>query len=240
MLSPLLALISLAFSQRTCAVLLIPSYPPGILGTAAPFAALAHDTLTNSPGAASVLVGDAGLYKTSVTGFPPGIITGTLYIADAVAMKALVDATTAYNDLKGQLLPKHLSTLDGQTLLPGVYSASSSLQLAGSGAAKLTLDAANNPHAVWVFQIGSTLTTGAGGVATMAMIRGGSPLNVYWQVSSSATLGISNPSFFLGNIIAEDSVSIGSGVILGTVVALTGAITIADAICIGWLTLYIR
>ena len=67
----------------------------------------------------------------------------------------------------------------------------------------------------------------------MVMINGGSPINVYWQVGTSATIGVANPSYFLGNIIAEDSVSIGSGVIQGTVVALTGALTIADPTCIG-------
>jgi len=234
----LFALFVFIGSQLTCAVTPVHYFPPGILGTAAPFATLAHETLTNSPGAASVIVGDAGVYETSMTGFPPGLITGTSYIADAVATQALADATTAFNNLKEQPLPKPLATLDSQILLPGVYSASSSLQLAGSGASTLTLDAANNPRAVWVFQIGSTLTTGAGGAATMIMIGGGSPLNVYWQIGSSATIGVANPSFFLGNVVAEDSVSIGSGVIQGTVVALTGAITIADTICIGSLLLH--
>ena len=58
--------------------------------------------------------------------------------------------------------------LGGLTLTSAVYCFSSSAQLTGT----LTLDAQNNPNAVFVFQIGSTLTTASG--ANVVVINGGS------------------------------------------------------------------
>jgi len=54
---------------------------------------------------------------------------------------------------------------------------SSSAQLTGT----LTLDAQGNPNAVFVFQVGSTLTTASN--ASVRVINGGSDCNVFWQVS---------------------------------------------------------
>jgi hypothetical protein len=53
------------------------------------------------------------------------------------------------------------------------------------------LDGQGDPNAVFIFQIGSTLTTLSG---TQVVLSGGTQAkNVFWQVSTSATLG-TNPS----------------------------------------------
>ena len=72
------------------------------LGTAAPFAVLAGTTVTNT--GPSVISGDVGVDPGSaVTGFPPGsVINGTQHVADAVALQAQSDVTTAYNDAAGR------------------------------------------------------------------------------------------------------------------------------------------
>jgi len=64
---------------------------------------------------------------------------------------------TAYNSLAGQPCDVNLSGQDlgGLTLTSGVYCFDSSAQLTGT----LTLDAQGDPNAVFIFQIGSTLTT---------------------------------------------------------------------------------
>ena len=127
------------------------------LGTAQSFAVLGGSTVTNT--GPTIITGDLGVSPgTAVTGFPPGIVTGgTIHAADAVALQAQSDTTTAYNDLAGQACTIDLTGQDlgGLTLVPGVYCFSSSAQLTGA----LTLDAEGDPNAVWVFQIGSTLTT---------------------------------------------------------------------------------
>jgi hypothetical protein len=110
--------------------------------------------------------------------------------------------------------------LGGLTLKPGVYCyASSVAQLSGA----LTLDAQGKADAVFVFQIGSTLTTTTG--STITMINGGQPCYVYWQVGSSATIGKGNK--FAGNILSFASITLMTGAsVAGRVLARTGAVTL--------------
>jgi Ice-binding-like len=111
--------------------------PPVDLGTASNFAVLAATPVTNT--GPSVITGDLGVSPgTAVTGFPPGVVTGAQQSADAVALQAQSDLTTAYNDAAGRTPASTVSgDLGGQTLTPGVYNAASSLGLTGT----LTLDA---------------------------------------------------------------------------------------------------
>jgi Ice-binding-like len=130
-----------------------------ILGTAGSFGVLAGSTVTNT--GSSVVAGNVGVWPgAAITGFPPGISGGTLHAGDAVAQKAQGDLTTAYNAAASMTPTKVLTGQDlgGMTLTPGVYSFSSSAQLTGT----LTLNDLGNPNAVFVFQIGSTLTTATG------------------------------------------------------------------------------
>ncbi len=189
------------------------------LGTAASFAILAGQTITNT--GPSVISGDIGLSPGSaVTGFPPGTVNnGTMHVADAVALQAQADVTTAYNDAAGRS-PTSTVTADlgGQTLIPGVYTGAT-LGLTGT----LTLDAQGDPNAVFVFQTASTLITAS--TSTVAMINGGSPCNVFWQVTSSATLATN--SVFVGTVLALTSITAATGaVITGRLLARNGEVTL--------------
>src|ERR1700727_720211 len=127
------------------------------LGTASSFAVLAGTTVTNT--GPSSISGDLGVSPgTAVTGFPPGIVSnGSIHAADGVAGDAQSDLTTPYNEAAGRAptagVPAFIGA--GQTLAPGVYNASSSLEVGGS----LTLDAGGDPDAVFIFQAPSTLIT---------------------------------------------------------------------------------
>jgi hypothetical protein len=190
------------------------------LGTANTFAVLAGSTVTNT--GSSVISGDVGLDPGSaVTGFPPGIVNaGTFHVTDAVALHAQNDLTTAYNDAAGRSSTATISSdLAGRTLTPGVYTSASSLGLSGN----LTLDAQGNPSAVFIFQAGTTLTTGSGALVTL--IGGAQACNVFWQVGSSATIGTG--SQFVGVIMALDSISLTTGATLhGSALARNGAVTL--------------
>jgi hypothetical protein len=193
------------------------------LGTAQSFAVLGASAVTNT--GPSVIIGDLGLFPgTSITGFPPGTVTGTTHQTDAVAMGAQADALTAYNFLAGETCrhPNDLTGMDlgGKTLTAGVYCFSSSAGLTGT----LILDAQGNPNAVFIFQIGSTLITASN--SSVVMINGGVPCNVFFQVSSSATLGTGTN--FLGTILALTSVTLTTNATIepGRVVALTAAVTL--------------
>jgi hypothetical protein len=192
------------------------------LGTATSYAVLAGSTITNT--GPTVINGDVGLSPgSSVTGFPPGIINGTLHVADAPAAQAKSDLTTAYNDAAGRA-PTHPNLtspgdIGGLTLTEGVYKATSSLNITGT----VTLDAQGDPNAVFIFQIGSTLTTAPG--SNVNLINGAQACNVFWQVGSSATLDTN--SFFKGNILALTSITVNTNAAVeGRTLARNGAVTL--------------
>ena len=196
--------------------------PPVGLGTATPFAVLAGTTVTNT--GPSVISGDVGVDPGSaIIGFPPGTITnGTTHAADAVALQAQSDTTTAYNDAAGRTpVVTESSDLGGQTLAPGVYKAASALSLTGN----VTLDGGGDPSAVFIFQAGSTLITASS--STVSLIGGAQACNVFWQVGSSATLG--STTTFVGTILALTSATLDTGATLqGRVLARNGQVSLDD------------
>jgi len=79
------------------------------LGTAGSFGVLAGSTVTNT--GSTVINGDVGVSPGSaITGFPPGIVTGTIHAADAVAGQAQIDNTNAYNVLAGRPITTRVRT----------------------------------------------------------------------------------------------------------------------------------
>ncbi len=192
------------------------------LGTATPFAVLAAAAVTNT--GPSVLDGDLGLSpETSITGFPPGTVNGTVHQTDAVAAQAQVDLTTAY-DIAAGLTPtvSGLGDLAGASLTPGVY-AGGELSLSGA----LTLE--GTAESVWVFQAASTLTIGTG--ATVILTGGASACNVFWQVGSSATIG--SAAQFIGTVMADVSVTAQTAATVeGRLLARTGAVTLDDNVIV--------
>lgn len=190
------------------------------LGSAQTFAVLGGQTVTNT--GPSVVTGDLGVSPGSaVTGFPPGSVLGTSHAADASALSAQTSVVAAYDDLAGQVCTQDLTGQDlgGQTLTPGVYCFLSSAQLTGP----LTLDAEGNANAVFIFQIGSTLTTAS--MSSVVVINGGSLCNVFWQVGSSATLG--TDTTFAGSILALTSITLNTGAnVTGRTLARNGAVTL--------------
>lgn len=201
----------------------LPALATPLLGSAQSFVVLGGSTVTNT--GPTTIGGDLGLYPgTSLTNTGSLTLTGTLHLTDGVAQQAQTDVTTAYNALVG-LFPT--SNLSGQvlgsagllTLMPGVYRYNSSAQLTGT----LTLDAQGNPNALFVFQIGSTLTTASG--SSVHVINGSANNGVYWQVGSSATLGTT--TMFAGNILALSSITMttGADILCGRALARNGAVT---------------
>jgi hypothetical protein len=191
------------------------------LGTAQSYAVLGGSTVTNT--GPSVIGGDLGLSPgTAVTGFPPGaVVGGAIHAADAAALSAQNSLTTAYNSVVSQACTQDLTGQDlgGKTLTPGVYCFSTSAALTGS----LTLNAQGNAAAVFIFKIGSTLTTASG--SSVVMTNGGSQCNVFWQVGSSATIGTSTA--FAGNILALTSISVTTSAnVIGRTLARNGAVTL--------------
>jgi hypothetical protein len=193
------------------------------LGTAQNFGVLGGSTVTNT--GATTVNGNVGVSPGSaVTGFPPGVVVGgAIHSNDAVAMQAQNDVTTAYNNIAATPCNVDLTgqNLGGQTLTPGVYCFTTSAQLTGA----LTLNALGNANALFLFKIGSTLTTASASSVTVINNGGNSCNKVFWQVGSSATLGTGTS--FTGDILALSSITFTTGANSnGRALARNGAVTL--------------
>ncbi|RZK76818.1 MAG: LruC domain-containing protein [Pedobacter sp.] len=192
------------------------------LGKAKSFAVLAASTITNT--GATIIKGDVGLSPgSSITGFGPGkILDGAQYTgAASIAGDAKTAATALYNDLAGRktnVIDMTGQDLGNKTLKPGIYKFSSSVGITGT----LTLDDSDDPNAIFIFQIGSTITTATS--SKVVMKSGGKGPNVFWQVGSSATIG--TYTTFAGNILALASITMTTGATTtGRLFAMTAAVT---------------
>jgi hypothetical protein len=206
------------------AALFVAAWPASVfaataprLGTALNFTVLGGSTITNT--GATVVTGELGLHPgTSLTGFPPGVVTGAKHLTDGAALQAKNDLVTAYNDAANSPATANLTgeNLGGKNLNPGVYRFSSSAQLTGS----LTLSG----RGIFIFKIASTLTTASHSVVRLT--NGAEACQVFWQVGSSATLG--STTRFQGNLMALTSITLttGADIPAGRVMARNGAVTL--------------
>lgn len=210
----------------TAAVALLATAPPAFavgttvgLGTVGSYSVLGGQSVTNT--GPSTLSGDVGVNPgTSITGFPPGVIGGVFHNNDGPSLQAQSDLTTAYNNAAGQASDASVGAeLGGLTLTPGVYTAEASTQITGP----LTLDAQGNPNAVFIFQVGSALTTATS--SSVLLLGDAQSCHVFWQIGSSATLGTN--STFVGTIMALTSITANTGATVeGRALARNGSVTL--------------
>jgi hypothetical protein len=204
-------------------IVALASVAPG-MGTAGSYAILAGTTVTNTGN--SVIAGDLGVSPgTACTGLPapctgggPGTVSGAIHLHDAAAIQAQSDLTTAYNAAAASPCNSNsLAGWGGQTLTPGTYCQTTSPTISGT----LTLSG----NGVFIFKTGSTLVTAPG--ATVAFINGAQPCNVFWQVSSSATLDTTTT--FVGTVMALASITVNNGAtIAGRLMAQTGQVSLIN------------
>ena len=218
------------------------SLSPVDLGAAAGFEIFAEAAVTNT--GTNVINGDLGLTPdtlTSVTGFPPGIVNGTIYTAlDPQAVAALASLQTAYTNTSPAALPGAAiiaENLAGLTEPPGLYtSAATTFEVTGGN---LTLDAQGDANAVWIFQMPSIATglTLTNPTCNVVLANGAQAANVFWWTPGSVTIG--GGCAIVGNILAGTSISFAStgatsnGRALagaGGANQLTGAVTIAGTL----------
>ena len=193
-----------------------------LAGTAT-LAILAGSSISST--GATNITGDMGLSPgTSVGGFPPGILNGTLHVNNNIANQAKLDLTAAYNDAAGRTATDIVTlsgNLGGLTLTPGLYKSTSSLSISSGD---LTFDAKGNANAVFIIQIASTLTTTSG--RKVILSGGAQASNIFWQVGSSVTFGTT--SVFKGTVMAMQSITFNTGATLdGRAMARTGAVVMA-------------
>ena len=211
--------------------------------------------------AASTLI--TGFHDTTLPGSPPpcsytetplniGTVNGTIYTAPppptatcpaegtaatfAIATQAAADALTAYGILVAKPAGPFAGAgeLGGLTLTPGTYTSATSFAIT---AGNLTLDAQGNPNAVFIFQMGSTLTVGlAGTPRSVILINGAQAKNVFWQVGSAATINGAGGGTFVGTVISQAAISTSTAgnlaitTVNGRLLALGASVTLVNTV----------
>jgi len=188
------------------------------LGSAESYGVLAGTSATDT--GSSIVTGDLGVSPgATATGFG-GLVTGAINLDNAAAIQAKSDLALAYTQAAEETPTSSAGTLtyNDQTLAPGVYKASSTMDVSGT----VTLNGGAN--SVFVFQAGTTLTAELG---TDIVLTGGvKAQNVFWQVGTSATL-LGDASTFEGTILADTSITVDSGsTVIGDLLAKGGAVTL--------------
>jgi hypothetical protein len=196
------------------------------LGTAGTFGIMATSAITNT-GAATMINGDVSLEPGTSNGLLPVQVNGTIHINDTVSHQARADLLAAYNTLKslapgttvpaGQDLGAFANGGAAGVLPPGTYTSGSTMSVN----TPLTLDAGGDANAVWVFQIGSSLTTTTP-TGNVVLLNGAQAKNVFWVPTMDATVGVNTT--FNGTIVAgRDATGQTGATINGRILA--GAIT---------------
>lgn len=192
---------------------------PISLGSASTFGIMATAAITNT-GAGTMINGDVSLDPGTSNGLLPVQVNGTIHINDTVSAQARADLLIAYNQAKA--LPPGVTISGGADLgalymtgiPPGTYTSGSTMLVS----TPLILDAGGNANATWVFQIGSSLTTGA----NVSLANGAQAKNVFWVPTQDATVGVG--TIFYGNIVAGRDTTAKTGAVVNGRI-LTGAIT---------------
>ena len=174
----------------------------------------------------SVVIGNVGATIT-ITGFPPGTATGTVYTApngpSSIVGEAYMDFVAAYDYAAGETPTQSINGLDASQVFVGntVYSSAPMTNVTSTAGITLTFNAQNNSSEVFLMQIPGALTID--GPITFALEGGALASNIYWIVGAAATISPSDvPVTFDGNILTQTSFTMsantgGSGVLAGTI-----------------------
>jgi cell division septation protein DedD len=206
--------VALAITNAQAAATPVP------LKTARRFAVLAGSGITNT--GPTTITGDIGTFPTtSITGTSTLVLNGTNHRGDAVTQQAKKDLVAAFINAanQGPVTPIAGGLLGGRKLVSGVYGSASSMDLTGT----LTLNGQGRTDSVFIFQVGSALTTAS--TSQVRLVNGAQGCNVFWEIGSSATLGTG--SNFQGSLMARTSITATTGAAVhGRLLARNGAVTL--------------
>jgi hypothetical protein len=176
----------------------------------------------------STFTGDVGSHAGAIAGFgAPTVLNGTIENENPITLQASIDLAAACIQVQNTpttVTNHNVNYGNGETLLPGVYSAGAAATLTGN----LTLDAQGDANAVFIFKIGGAFAAAAGSsiILTNAAISD----NVYWIAVGAVALGAG--STMLGTFIGyPGAVSALGGVALeGRLYATAGAIAVDNMV----------
>jgi hypothetical protein len=194
---------------------------PVALRSAASYSVLAANSVANT--GLSTLAGDLGVTTVdTITGFPPGIVSGTTHNADASATQAQTDLATAYADADGRTPSSSFSgDLVGRTFHAGVHHTSAAVALTGT----VTLDGENDPGSVFIFQVDAAMNTAAG--SSVALVNGAQAANVFWQVQGA--VGTGALASLSGTVLTSAGITLGNGTVLHGRALSSGSVTLSTS-----------
>jgi hypothetical protein len=184
--------------------------PAGVspsLGTASTYGMISGAAVTLN-GSASI-VGDLAIDPANALN-GTGTVSGAIHNGDAAAHQAKLDQNAAFTDastrssastcaVSGNLvaMPPPPCGNNTGTFTPGLYNSGSTLTIAAGGT--IILDAQGNADGVFMFQMGTALTTGTGSI--VVLVNGAQARNVWWIAPAGATLGVG--SIFKGTVLGD-------------------------------------
>ena len=191
------------------------------LGTAGDFALFTTVGAVTNTGN-SFITGNVGTNSGAITGF--GNVNGVVHAPDGATLAAEAELIIAHALLIS--IPNtgtHAPALANETFTAGVYGISGNSVLNGN----LTLDAQNNPNAVFIFKIAGTFATTS--ASTITLINGAQSCNVFWTVEGMVS--IANQTIMRGTVIANNAaIDLASDVVIdGRVLSTGGAITLLNS-----------
>jgi hypothetical protein len=193
------------------------------LGNSAGFALFTAEGAFNNVGP-TIIKGDIGTNVGAFSGFPLGVVDGSIHIADTRATQAATDVKTAFDYMSGISCVVPLALYGGpvnnpQVLTPNSYCVGAQTTLAGN----LILDAQGDPNALFFLRVSGALTTAEN--STVTLVNGASVKNVYWQVTGRVDLG--HNSVFRGTLLVDGAINMIEGAtLLGRGLSRAGAITL--------------
>ncbi|MDQ7825102.1 MAG: Ig-like domain-containing protein [Candidatus Eremiobacteraeota bacterium] len=228
----------------------VPVAPP--LGAMAPFGSFGSGAGLTNEGLLTVINGDIGTtgVATKITGLHDktganytvtdlnnGYVNGTIYFGTgdpaAAGAAATQTAFTTLANLAGGVAVAG-DQLGGKTLPPGIYKAAAGFLMTEGD---LTLDGRGDADAVWVFQMGTTLTVGASGAPrSIKLINGAKAKNIFWQVGTRAYLNPGGGGTLEGTIIAGTAINFSTAgsvnivTLNGRAMTLTESVTMVNTI----------
>ena len=189
------------------------------LGTAANFVLFTTNGAVSNTGI-SQLTGNIGTNNGSSTAF--GNVNGVMHDGDGASAQCAADLLIAYKQLNSTIPAFYPAPLlgNGETLVAGVYSISgeASLNL------DLTLDAKDDPNAVFIFQIQGAFSTNA--ASEIRLINGAMACNVFWKIEGLVSMA--SGTKMKGTVIANNAaIKISTGSTLeGRALSTAGAVSV--------------
>ena len=204
------------FQQFIFAILLAILFPFAIsaqlpnLGTAMNFAVFTTIGALNNIQTSNI-TGDVGTNNGGTSGFTaPTVVNGNIESLNAATAQCAIDVQNAYNEifLINPTVVDHSPSFGSNEILQdGVYF----INQAGSLAGILTLDAAGDSSAIFIFQFGGAFTTSPSSIVNL--INGASSCNVFWIAEGA--INMADLTEMKGSLISNNgAISLGEGGIL--------------------------